>query len=680
MPARGAGAWMKLLPVLVAAATFVTFLPALNNEFVNWDDDKLLLENYAWRGLGGPQLVWMFTQGMQGHYHPLTWVSFAIDYVLWGGLDARGFHLTNMVWHALNAALFYLLALRLLRLTMPASGGGKDVAIICGAAFAALVFGVHPLRVESVAWVTERRDVLSTFFLLACLLCYLRYTARPPAATKGTKATRQQGNQARRRGSEPLSTRSESTRREQEAAVCSTGDTGSSARWYIASVALLAASLLSKAWGITLPVVLLVLDFYPLRRLRWEAGYLISKPARKAYLDKIPFALLAGWTAYWAAKVQAGLTIMKPLSEYGWAERVAQAAYGLVFYPLKTLVPVDLSPIYEIPVDMDPFAAGFVMAGVVVVLITVGLIALGRRWPGGLVLWVCYGVIVSPVLGIAQSGPQLVADRYSYVSCLTWALLVGAALTWCLSRRTSGSAARRIGNTVARAGVIVAIAGVAVLVGMTWRQTQVWRTSRTLWEHTLAVRPDSWNAHVNLGVLCRSEGKSDEAVRHLSAALEIKPDMTEAHANIAPILADQGREAEALEHVRRVRELSPGPSLFLVNVGTTLARLGRLEEATEAYREALQAWPDDPMIHLNLGAVLERQGDVAGAIGHFIRVVEPIEALGVVNEATAGTTQYGRVYVQACVRLRALFHQQGDRERAREFGQKLRALGLGRPR
>ena len=120
---RPAMAWLKLLPLAIAAITMVTFLPALYNEFVNWDDDKVLLDNYGWRGLAGPQLRWMFTSGMQGHYHPLTWVSFAIDYLLWGGLDPGGFHLTNVLWHALNAALFYLLALRLLQMTMPGDGG-----------------------------------------------------------------------------------------------------------------------------------------------------------------------------------------------------------------------------------------------------------------------------------------------------------------------------------------------------------------------------------------------------------------------------------------------------------------------------------------------------------------------------------------------------------------------------
>lgn len=629
--------WARwVLPLSVIAVTFVTFVPALQNEFVNWDDDKVLLENYGWRGLGGPQLRWMFTSGVQGHYHPLTWVSFAIDYLVWGGLDPGGFHLTNVLWHALNAALFYLLALRLLQMTMPGGGGPAGIGVYVGAAFAALLFGVHPLRVESVAWVTERRDVLSTFFLMACLLFYLRYAT-----------------QAKRGGG-----------------------------WYVASVVMLTLSLLSKAWGITLPVVLLVLDFHPLRRLRWGAGNLITKEACRAYLDKIPFALLAAWAAYLAAKVQASLTIMKPLAEHGLLERAAQSLYGLAFYPLKTLVPAKLAPIYEIPVDMDPFAPRFVVAAVAVVVVTVMVIALRRRWPAALALWACYVVVLSPVLGLAQSGPQLVADRYSYVSCMTWALAGGAGLTWCLRalRAAEGRSEGRLSRWAVGVVSLAAVAAVLVLAGLTWRQTQVWRTSRALWEHTLAVRPDSWNAHVNIGVLYRGDGESNKALGHLNAALAMKPDIAEAHANIAPILADQGREAEALEHVRRLRELLPGPSLFLGNVGVTLFKLGRTEEAIEAYHESLRGWPDDPVTHLNLAVALQQQGDPDGAIEHLVEVVELIEALEVMDEATAQSTRYGEAYVQACRSLRALYHHQGDRPSAKRYGQKLRALGLGKPR
>ena len=176
--------WLRvLLPLAVAVVTFVAFWPALDNGFVNWDDDVLLLENHRWRGLGRPQLEWMFTSGTLGHYHPLTWLSYALDYRLWGGLDPRGFHLTSLVFHALNAVLVYMLALGLLRMAKPDRVRAGPVARHVGAALAGLLFAVHPLRVESVVWVTERRDVLSVFFLIPCLLCYLRYaTARRRAA------------------------------------------------------------------------------------------------------------------------------------------------------------------------------------------------------------------------------------------------------------------------------------------------------------------------------------------------------------------------------------------------------------------------------------------------------------------------------------------------------------------
>ncbi|HVP13226.1 MAG TPA: hypothetical protein VMV94_18780, partial [Phycisphaerae bacterium] len=472
-------------PLAVMAATFLVFLPALHNQFVNWDDDYMLLQNEHFRGLGWSQLRWMAGAYWIGHYHPLTWLSFAIDYRLWG-LDAKGafgFHLTNVIIHALNAGLFYLLARRLLALALPPQKGQPDAATYVAAALGALLFAVHPLRVESVAWATERRDVLSVFFLLPCLLLYLAYAS----------------GSHRRWG------------------------------WYAASVAFLFLSLLCKAWGMTLPVVLLILDWYPLGRFRRSTSAGRAGSALPLLVEKLPFVVLAAWAAYHAVQAQSSsLYTMKTLAEYGWLQRIAQGFYGIAFYLWKTLLPTGLVPIYEIPASLDPFESRFILAAALVVAITVVVLAMRRRWPAGLALWGCYVIIVSPVLGLAQAGPQLVADRYSYVACMTWALLAGAGLLRLI--RFCATAQRGV---VVLTSTSIAAAGVLTVSSvLTWRQIHVWRDSETLWGHTLAIAPDSYNPLNNIATVMESRGDIAAAEQYYRAALTLRPDGALAFTNL----------------------------------------------------------------------------------------------------------------------------------------------------
>src|SRR5262249_15263173 len=280
------------------ASVFV-FLPSLRNGFVLWDDDRMFLENQHFRGLGWTQIRWMLTTFHVGHYMPLTWLSVSVDHALWG-MNPTGYHLTNVLWHGANAGLAYLVARRLLAL----AGGGSTAALRAGAVVAALFFGLHPLRTESVAWATERRDVLSAFFYLLAVWCYLR-------ARDGRGAGE---------GPEP--------------------------RWYGACLGSFALALLSKSMAVSLPVVLLVLDAYPLRR--WLSGGPWLGPAgRRAWIEKIPFVLLslAASVVAWFALSASGNERM--VADVTWSGRIAMAVYGLAFYLWKTVLPVNLSPLYE---------------------------------------------------------------------------------------------------------------------------------------------------------------------------------------------------------------------------------------------------------------------------------------------------------------------------------------------
>lgn len=423
----------------VFALTFVLFLPALSAGWVSWDDPGNFLDHTAWRGLGGAELSWMWTQAHMGHYTPLTWMTLAVDHAVWG-MDPRGYHLTNVVLHALSAGVFFLVLERVLR------RASNDLRLLTGAAaIAALLYGIHPLRVESVAWITERRDVLSMLLFQGCLYAWVRYVEAEDR------------------------------------------------RWFVAALALHALSLSAKAHAMTLPVVLLVLDFWPFRRQGWV----------KLVAEKVPFAGLAALfagLAIWAQSEGGALVSGDTIS---WGQRLEMAIYGAAFYPAKVLWPADLSPLYEW--DGAELHTGRNL--VVLLGVTALGAALWKKTPAPLVAWVLYLVILSPVSGIAQSGPQLAADRYSYFSCLPFAALAGLGLLQ-VRRRSA------------------LLAGIPLLIFLgqaTWTQTKVWTDSFTLWGTALRLDPDNEILMSQLAEAYIRSGNNLAAIPLLEDALEAGP-------------------------------------------------------------------------------------------------------------------------------------------------------------
>src|SRR5207248_2750971 len=343
----------RAIVIAIVLAVVAVFAVGLRNEFVQWDDHTNLVDNPLFRGLGPRQLAWMFTTTLMGHYIPLTWLTFGLDYVIWG-MQPAGYHFTNLMLHAANAVLFYWVAKRLLRAARPATG---EYALRAGAAVAALFFAVHPLRAESVAWVTQRRDVLSGLLFLTSVLTYLRATAAQ--------------RHSRRR------------------------------LLLLASIAAFTLAMLAKSIVMTLPLLLLVLDWYPLRRLQ---GWSWSEGNRHVLLEKIPFfavALAGAEVSYWGV-ARDGL-----VTNYSLASRVALALYSFVFYISKTVLPSDLSPLYELPSHVDVLDTQFLGASIAVVLLSLALVALAPRWPGGLAAYTWYAIMVVPIGGLVHVGHQL---------------------------------------------------------------------------------------------------------------------------------------------------------------------------------------------------------------------------------------------------------------------------------
>ena len=552
--------WVSwLIPVLIVLVTSAAFLPALQNQFLRWDDHKNFLGNPYYRGLGWIHLRWMWTTHL-GHYIPLTWMTLGLDYVLWG-MNPLGYHLTNLLLHAANAVLFYFVAFRILGLGLPDPGDRRQADLVLSAGFAALVFAIHPLRVESVAWVTERRDVLSGLFYLSAILIYLR--------------------------------------------TCERGERGRG--WYWAAVGLFACALLSKSMVVNLPIVLLILDVYPLRRLGGATGWW-SEPARRVYVEKIPFVLLATAAAAIAVMAQLSVHAAASLAQLSVPGRVAVSAYGLSFYLWKMVVPLNLSPLYPLSPIVNPWAMPFVLSYTMVLAITAIALALRRRVPGLPAAWSAYVVVLLPVLGIFQSGPQIAADRYTYLASLGWAILAGACLLFCW--RISRTSTTGTPTTLPIAGVaICVVAGLGVL---TWNQVHIWHDSERLWTYTVAIHPNSSLAQFSLGIVLSAQGKPTEAIEHFQKGLQLRPDEPSAHTNLGVALIQQGKLADAIEHFRQAVRIYPDDALAHTNWGSALIDLGKPSEAIEHYSKALRITPGLAEAQNGLGQALAQEQRLKG--------------------------------------------------------------------
>ena len=550
--------WRQLaLLTGLAVLTVVAFLPALDGQFLNWDDEKNLVTNEGYRGLGWAQLRWMVTTTLMGHWIPLTWLTLGVNYVV-GGMAPWGYHAGNVLLHAANAVVFYAVARRLLA----AGTGAREGVVVWGAVGAAAVFAVHPLRVESVAWVTERRDVLSGLFFLLAVLSYLIAVERGAGG-------------------------------------------GLDSRWRGGSLGLFAAALLSKGSTMMLPAVLLLLDVYPLGRrgrgLRALVGEKIGYFALSALAGSI--AVLALRSGGWA---------MTSYGDVGLFGRLALMTYSFTFYPWRWLWPVGLSPMYELPVTVNPFAWQFLLPLAAFPAITAALYALRRRWPAGLAAWVYSALIVLPVSGAAHAGFQLAADRYSYLSGLGFAALAGGAVILLQEAADSG----RLRRGLAAALMATAVVAVVVLGAGAWRQSRVWHDSETLWRWAVSVDPACALCQYNLGqALLVAHGSSPGHMRlaeeHFGRAIALRPERDDAYNALGITLALQGRLDEAAEAYREFLRRRPSAVPAAATLGGIYVRQGRLDEAIPLLRRVLQLDSGREGARRDLALALDRQAEIS---------------------------------------------------------------------
>lgn len=521
--------------------TTALYAPARNHEFIHLDDNEYVTENpHVRAGLSVDTAVWAFSRSHSSNWHPLTWLSHAVDCQLWG-LNAGAHHLTNVAFHAANSVLLFLVLHAMTGATWRS-------------AFVSALFAWHPMHVESVAWVAERKDVLSTFFWILTMLAYHRYVRNP--------------------------------------------------RWqqYLLVIACYALGLMCKPMLVTLPFVLLLLDYWPLRRLPGQEEDSRVSTFRHLLVEKIPLFLLAGASSVVTFVVQesSGSVIRVSLPV-----RLANAAVSYVAYIGKMIWPENLAVLY--PYRMMVPALEVIGAGLLLACITALVLRFAKRSPYVAVGWFWYLGTLVPVIGVVQVGAQSMADRYTYVPFIGLFIIGSWGIGGALNRL-------RFGRTVAACGAFVVL---VLLISATSRQIGYWSDSISLFEHSLSVAPGSSSIHNNLGTALYYEGKSDEATAHFRKALELNPSHHGAHHNLANILQKEGKLEEAIAHYETALRLDPGYIEAHNNLANILKRMGKLDEAVAHYETALSLDPDYADGHYNLGNTLLKLGRVAEAIDHY---------------------------------------------------------------
>lgn len=559
---RESGACLKVwVTGGIVLLTLAAYMPVWRAGFVNLDDpDYVTLNSHVRAGLSSANLAWSFSTFHAANWHPLTWISLQADAQLYG-LEPAGFHVTNVILHAGSAVLLFWSLSRMTGLAWPS-------------ALVAALFAAHPLHVESVAWIAERKDVLSGLFWMLTLQAYARYTERP-----------------------------------------STG------RYAWVALAL-AAGLLAKPMLVTLPFVLLLLDYWPLGRLWPGRGGVpgvrhrqvepsSSRSARPgtsfAWLlaEKTPLLALCAASCVMTSLAQGSARAMRSLGEFPLSVRLENAVVAYAVYLGKAVWPVGLSAFYPHPGTPPAWK----LAGALAVLLGASALAVwGRRThPYLLVGWLWYLGTLVPVIGLVQVGAQGLADRYTYLPLLG----VFVAGVWTVKELADRLKCRPL----------AAVLGVAAVMGcmvLTWVQIANWRDSFSLWSHALAVDPRNAVAHINLGACLGMRGELAAATRHYRRAIELSPGYGRAHGDLAVVLARQKDFPGAIKHFQAALALgADDPARVHNGLGTALEAVGKMAEAAREYQRALETDPGYIRAHYNLARLLFDRGAVLEAQQHL---------------------------------------------------------------
>jgi tetratricopeptide (TPR) repeat protein len=520
-----------------------------NCPFVNYDDGQYVTQNqYVQAGLTLESIKWSITDSHASNWHPLTWMSHMLDCQIYG-LDPGRHHLTNVFFHILNTLLLFLVF-------------KKMTGDFWQSSFVAALFALHPLHVESVAWVAERKDVLSTFFWIMTLWSYTRYVER------------------------------------------------SGFDRYLLVLLFFILGLMAKPMLVTLPFVLLLLDYWPLNRFQFEKSGYGNKSEKGRFplaliLEKIPLFVLSAASSVATYLVQKSSGAFDNLAEIPIHMRTANALISYVSYIGKMIWPHNLAVFYPYPKSIPVWKVA--SAGMLLVIVSAVVFRMKRTKPYLTTGWLWYIGTLVPVIGLVQVGLQAMADRYTYVSLIGLFIMIA----WGVPDVMSKWRYKKIGLSVLTATTI------SFLVITSWFQIGYWSNSTNLFEHTLDVTVDNSVAHVKLGEALGRQGKIDAAVKHYLEALRIKPDLVIPHLNLGVILRGQGKFVEAVYHFSTAIQIKPDCAEAYYELGVTQEKEGDFDAAVGHYLEALRIKLDYAKAHNNLGIILARQKKDEEAIFHF---------------------------------------------------------------
>jgi len=532
--------WVSIsVCIFLAALTWIVFGQTLGHDFVNYDDPRYVYENTKiTSGLSIASIGWAFTHIHSENWHPLTTISHMLDCQLYG-LRAGGHHFTNVLLHTISVVLLFLVFKQM-------------TGALLRSAFVATLFAIHPLHVESVAWVAERKDVLSGVFFMLTLLAYVHHVRAP------------------------------------------------SIRRYLTVALPFTAGLMSKSMLVTLPFVLLLLDYWPFQRFAPKAEVKLKPPplrlwdrqsvAGQLILEKIPLvglSAVSGIVTFLAQRHALGWTEQLPISS-----RATNALVTYVAYIWQMLWPVKLAVFYSHPENRLP-AWGIILALAALIAISAAAFAVRKKRPYVITGWLWYLGMLVPVIGLVQVGWQGRADRYTYLPQIglyimgTWTVADWSA-SWRHQREILGASAAII---------------IGVLSWRGWIQTTFWRDSETLFTHALAVTSNNDVAENNLGIVLLRKGKLDESISLLQAAVNLRPENAPAHDNLAKAFLQKGQVADAMIHYRKLLEIQPENVEARNIVGTVLIQQGRVREAIEQWQETLAIQPENGNAASNLAWV-----------------------------------------------------------------------------
>ena len=551
--------------LFLVIVTLAVYWQIRNHSFVNFDDGLYVTDNsHVQAGLSRESIQWALTETEAANWHPLTRLSHMLDVQLFG-MNAGAHHMTSLFFHLANTVLLFFVF-------------KKMTGCLWQSGFVAALFALHPLHVESVAWVSERKDVLSTFFWLLTMGGYVLYVERPGRIK------------------------------------------------FLIPLLFFALGLMAKPMLVTLPFVLLLMDYWPLGRLGGQMmpcgiadgskrsenphrASLVAQPAPilRLVMEKIPFFALSAAACWMTIHAQQGKGAVGSLEKFPIVVRVTNALVSFVKYIAKTIWPDNLAAYYPHP---GMASWGWVL-GTSLLLVAISILAIRtiRQWPWFIVGWLWYLGTLVPVIGLVQVGTQAMADRYTYVPLIGLFIITA----WGFPELIAGWRHKK--KLFALAGAFLLI----TLMVSSWFQVRHWKNSMTLFEHALQVTQNNYFAHDGMGLYLASRGKYDEAILQYLAALRIRPDFAETHNHLGNIYKIKGIPGEAIDHYKAALRIKPEYAEAYYNLAHTLAGQGKIADAVKQYSAALRIRPEYPEVHYHMGSALMNQGKIDEAIVHYVK-------------------------------------------------------------